>query len=156
VRKTQDRCDGKQVVLTTHSSYVLNKLGLDRLVLLHDQASMRLGNLPADTLDYFKKLSGYDTLRLVLAQRVVLVEGPSDELIVQRAYFDTHGCLPLEAGVDVINVRGLSFARFLDIAKPLGKRVSVVTDNDGREAAEVAARFAAFTDGPRSRSTSGN
>jgi putative ATP-dependent endonuclease of OLD family len=83
--------------------------------------------------------SGYDTLRVVLAKRVILVEGPSDELIVQRAYRDAHGCLPIEDGVDVINVRGLSFARFLDIAKPLGKRVGVLTDNDGREAAEVIA-----------------
>ena len=72
---------------------------------------MRLTDLPVDTLDYFKKLSGYDTLRVVLAQRLILVEGPSDELIVQRAFKDRHGVLPLEAGVDVINVRGLSFKR---------------------------------------------
>ena len=53
--------------------------------------------------------------------------------------------LPLKAGVDVINVRGLSFKRFLDIAKPLGKRVAVVTDNDGKSSDDVAARFADYT-----------
>ena len=41
-------------------------------------------------MNYFKKLPGYDTLRLVLAKRVILVEGPSDELVVQRAYRDAH------------------------------------------------------------------
>ena len=119
--------------MTTHSSFVLNKLGLDKLVLMAPPNTMRLTDLPPDTLDYFKKLSGYDTLRVVLAKRIILVEGPSDELIVQRAYKDRHGMLPLDDGVDVINVRGLSFKRFLDIAKPLGKRVDVITDNDGND-----------------------
>jgi hypothetical protein len=91
---------------------------------------MRLTDLPSETLAYFKKLSGYDTLRVVLAEWIILVEGPSDELVIQRAFKDRHSMLPLEAGVDVINVRGLSFKRFLDIAKPLGKRVDVITDKE--------------------------
>ena len=96
-----ERCEGKQVLITTHSSFVLNKLGLDKLILLTPSRGLRLTDLPADTLGYFKKLSGYDTLRIVLAERVILVEGPSDELIVQRAYRDAHGGkLPLEDNVD--------------------------------------------------------
>jgi predicted ATPase len=141
VRKICDRCAGKQLLVTTHSSYVLNKLGLDQLVLLHDQTTTRLDALPGDTPEYFKKLPGYDTLRLVLAKRVILVEGPSDELIVQRAFKAIHGMLPMEAGVDVITIRGLSFKRFLDIALPLSKTVAVVTDNDGRALAEVLDRY---------------
>jgi hypothetical protein len=43
-----------------HSSYVLNRLGLD-------------------------------TLRLVLADRIVLGEGPSDEIVFERFYRDVHG-----------------------------------------------------------------
>jgi predicted ATP-dependent endonuclease of OLD family len=54
--------------------------------------------------------------------------------------------LPLEAGVEVINVRGLSFKRFLDIAKPLGKRVEVVTDNDGADPEAVKAKYADYTE----------
>lgn len=145
VRRIADRCEGKQVLVTTHSSFVLNKLGLDRLVLLTPAAGVRLTDLPPDTLEYFKKLSGYDTLRVVLADRIILVEGPSDELIVQRAFLDHHGELPLEAGVDVINVRGLSFRRFLDIGKPLGTRIAVVTDNDGKDTSAIAAAYAAYT-----------
>jgi predicted ATP-dependent endonuclease of OLD family len=95
------------VLVTTHSSFVLNKLGLDRLVLLTPETTVRLTELPDETLEYFKKLSGYDTLRVVLAKRIILVEGPSDELIVQRAFSDKHGKLPLEADVDVIIVRAL-------------------------------------------------
>ena len=81
------------------------------------------------------KLAGYDTLRLMLSRRCILVEGPSDELIVQRAYKDKHGKLPIEDGVDVISVYGLAFTRFLEIAALLKLDVCVVTDNDGDVAA---------------------
>ncbi|NOX21666.1 MAG: AAA family ATPase [Actinobacteria bacterium] len=146
ISKIEAQCEGKQVIIATHSSFVLNKLGLDRLVLLTEKAAARITDLPADTTEYFKKLSGYDTLRLVLAKRAILVEGPSDELVVQRAYVDTHGCLPIEDGIDVINVRGLSFKRFLDLAVELGCDVSVVTDNDGKPVDDVLARYADYVD----------
>ncbi|WP_436789643.1 ATP-dependent nuclease [Yinghuangia sp. YIM S10712] len=147
VKKISDKCDGRQVLIATHSSFVLNKLGLEKLVLLSGLEGFRLDSLPPDTQDYFRKLSGYDTLRLVLARRSILVEGPSDELIVQRAYRDTHDDrMPIDDGVDVINVRGLSFARFLDIATLLTRnRVAVVTDNDGKEASEVRAKYSKYT-----------
>ncbi|PKV88199.1 ATP-dependent endonuclease [Streptomyces sp. TLI_146] len=149
IHKISTKCEGKQVFITTHSSYVLNKLGLENLVLLSAQQGFRLSSLPAGTRDYFRKLSGYDTLRVVLARRSILVEGPSDELIVQRAYRDAHGCLPAEAGVDVLNIRGLSFKRFLDIASLLEhNKVAVVTDNDHKDAAEVKARYDSFAGYP--------
>lgn len=141
LKKIIDKCDGKQIVITTHSSFVLNKLGLDKLILISNGHHARLENLPADTQNYFRKLSGYDTLRLILAKRAILVEGPSDELIVQRAYLKRHSKLPIEDGIDVINVRGLSFKRFLDIAKELNINVSVVTDNDGDYHTKVEQKY---------------
>ncbi|NIA13350.1 MAG: AAA family ATPase [Nitrospiraceae bacterium] len=132
----QRDCADRQVIVATHSAFVLNKLGIDNLRLIsRNGQTMMLTNVASDTKDYFMKLAGYDTLRLILSQRCILVEGPSDELIVQRAYKDKHGKLPLEAGVDVISVAGLAFKRFLEIAALLKLDVSVVTDNDGNVAA---------------------
>ena len=37
------------------------------------------------TFEFFKKVAGYDTLRLILCKKSILVEGDSDELVVQRA-----------------------------------------------------------------------
>jgi putative ATP-dependent endonuclease of the OLD family len=137
------RCVGKQVLVTTHSSYVLNKLGIGNLILLGPAHGVPITELPSDTVDYFRKLPGYDTLRLVLAKCAILVEGPSDELVIQRAYRDTHsGRLPIEDGIDVISVRGLQAKRFLDIAVPLGKPVVVVNDNDG----DIATIIAKYSD----------
>ncbi len=124
-------CSGKQLLISTHSSFVANKTGIDKLILLNKNKNFRINNLSDDTYKYFKKLSGYDTLRMVLANKSILVEGPSDELIVQKAYYDKYGKLPIEEGTDVISVSSLAFKRFLEIAKNLKLNTVVVTDNDG-------------------------
>lgn len=121
----------RQILITTHSSFVLNKLGVESVLLFSRTKNMTLKKLSPDTEDYFMKLPGHDTLRLILAERTILVEGPSDELIVQAAFNKKHGKMPLAAGVDVISVRSLAFKRFLEIASSMNLRVDVVTDNDG-------------------------
>ena len=119
----------KQILISTHSSFVANKLGLSNLILLKNGRTTRITGL--DSADFFQKMAGYDTLRLVLCRKAILVEGASDELVVQRAYMDLHdGHLPITDGIDVISV-GLSFLRFLEIAEKLNIATCVVTDNDG-------------------------
>lgn len=124
----------RQLLVTTHSSFVLNKLGVESVILFHRGSAITLKSLTPDTQDYFMRLPGHDTLRLILSKKSILVEGPSDELIVQAAYKKRHGKLPLEDGIDVISVNSLAFKRFLEIADKLGRAVVVVTDNDGKPA----------------------
>lgn len=120
----------KQILISTHSSFVSNKLGLEHLILLNNKKTIRLNDLSSDTKLFFEKLSGYDTLRMILCKKAILVEGDSDELVVQRAFMDANnGLLPIEKGIDVISV-GTSFLRFLEVAEKLEKNVVVVTDND--------------------------
>lgn len=125
---------GSQFLCTTHSSFVANKLGLENLVVIGSATdgipSTTLKHLPEATYSFFRRLPGFETLRLALVDKAILVEGPSDELIVQRAYQDKYGRSPLADGIDVISV-GLAFERFLSIAQLIGKKVAIVTDNDG-------------------------
>ncbi len=146
IKAVTDSCDGKQVIISTHSSYVANKLGLENLILLNDQTVTRLSELPSETFTFFKKLPGYQTLRMLLCRKAVLVEGDSDELIFQRAYMDTHGGrLPIEDGIDVISVK-LTFKRFLDIAIKINQPVAVITDNDGDYANKITKKYADYVD----------
>ena len=140
-----ERIGDKQVILTTHSSFVLNKLGVDATIMFDGRTGIRLRDLPDSTKRYFMKLPGHDTLRMVLARRTILVEGPSDELIVQKAYYQEHGKMPMEHRVEVISVNSLAFKRFLDIAVLLNLDVTVVTDNDG-DPEKIRARFAEYRD----------
>lgn len=136
IKYIKDSHGQKQVIISTHSSFVANKLGLESLILLNTDRTtnkrneIRVTALRPETKNYFEKLSGYDTLRMILCRKAILVEGPSDELVVQKAYLKLKGRLPIEDEVDVISV-GTSFLRFLEIAEKVKKPVVVVTDNDG-------------------------
>ena len=131
IKSVSENCIDKQAIISTHSSFVANKLGLDNLIFLNNLKVSRLSELSKDTFEFFKKLAGYQTLRLLLCRKAVLVEGDSDELIFQKAYMEDHnGRLPIEDGIDVISVK-LTFLRFLEIAKNIDQPVAVITDNDG-------------------------
>mgnify|MGYP005777524607 CR=1 FL=1 len=120
----------KQIFITTHSSFVANKLGLKKLILLENQKTMKFNDLSEDTQEFFMKKPGYDTLRFLLCSKAILVEGDAGELIVQRAYKDEYDKLPIEDEIDVISV-GTTFLRFLEIADKLKKETIILTDNDG-------------------------
>lgn len=131
INKIKTGNENKQIIISTHSSFVANKLGLEHLIFLHDKQTTRLDQLSSDTQNFFEKIAGYDTLRLILCKKAILVEGDSDELVIQKAYrLQNYGKLPIEDEIDVISV-GVAFKRFLEIAEKINKEVVVVTDNDG-------------------------
>lgn len=141
IKEIKDNHSNKQIIISTHSSFVANKLGLDCLILLNvdentnKREKIRLDDLESDTKKFFEKLSGYDTLRLLLCKKAILVEGDSDELIVQKAYMKQNkNNLPIQNQIDVISV-GTSFLRFLEIAEKIKKPTVVVTDNDNNSKA---------------------
>ncbi len=137
VQDIEDQRDGKQLFLTTHSSYVLNKLSIAKICLLHDSYK-RLHLLDKEVVKTLKRLPGYDTLRVALSKTVVLVEGPSDELVLKKIYRDNNkGRLPEHDGIDIIVVRGVGFKTFIEIGKEIGTAVNVLRDNDGDYANNV-------------------
>jgi predicted ATP-dependent endonuclease of OLD family len=129
--------DDQQLFVSTHSTYVLNRLGLDALHLLNRNKVSKITELKPETISYFQRLPGYDTLRLVLAKKVVLVEGPSDEIIFERVFADLFGMRPMAAGIDVVSMRGLSLSRCLELCAAINKPVAVMRDNDGIDPAEL-------------------
>ena len=146
IASIEENCEGKQIIISTHSSFVANKLGLEHLILLNNPEVARLKDLPLDTQKFFKKLPGYQTLRLLLCRKALLVEGDSDELIVQKAYMTANkGRLPIEDGIDVISVK-LTFKRFLEVAQKLKLSVAVITDNDGNYDNNITKKYKGFKD----------
>lgn len=134
----------QQLFITTHSSFVLNRLGLSSLLLVGERTAPRIPELNDDTVAYFKKLPGYDTLRLALSGKIVLVEGASDEIIFERIFMDIYERRPVELGIDVVSMGGLSAARALELCAALDKQVAVIHDNDGADIHEIHARLENF------------
>ncbi len=142
LKTIEDNNSERQVIITTHSSFVANKLGLQNLLFINEKKVSYFKEVDEDTQRYFKKLAGFETLRVILSNKSILVEGPSDELIVQKAYQKTHdNHLPIEDGIDVISVKGIQARRFIKLAKDLPMKIAVVTDNDGDYANNITERY---------------
>lgn len=131
LNKLESNNDGKQIFVTTHSAFVQNRLGLDRLWLLHHGRTSQIGELDEETINFFKKISGIDTLRFVLARKSVIVEGPSDEMVFNWAYQNKYKRSPAKDGIDVITF-GIKGKRILELAKSMNKKCAVLRDNDGK------------------------
>ncbi|ELC08861.1 hypothetical protein WCM_03571 [Escherichia coli KTE10] len=127
----------KQLFLTTHSSYVLNKLSIDKICLVQS-GYKRLHQLDPAVVKTLKRLPGYDTLRVALSRNVILVEGPSDELVLKKIYHRKHGRLPEQDGIDIIVVRGVGFDTFISVGMEIGTSINVLRDNDGAYDENVA------------------
>lgn len=66
-------------------------------------------------------------------------------MIIQRAYLDKHGVLPIENGIDVIVVDSLAFKRYCDITVLLNKKTVIATDNDGNIQENITNKYSEYT-----------
>jgi len=123
----------RQLFISTHSAYVLNRLGLSSLLLLHRGKASHIEKLDPDTVSYFQKLAGFDTLRMVLAHKLVLVEGPSDEILFERFFRDLYKESPMQLGIDVMSMHGLTLKRCLELCAAIDRQVAVLRDNDDQD-----------------------
>jgi putative ATP-dependent endonuclease of OLD family len=57
-----EKCSEKQLIITTHSNYIANKLRLDNIIFLSNKIVTYFSNIDKEDADYFYKLPGYDTL----------------------------------------------------------------------------------------------
>jgi predicted ATP-dependent endonuclease of OLD family len=123
-----------QLFITTHSSFISTRLELQNLFMMYedvDGSPLSLHDLREATAKYFMKAPVAGIIEFALSNKIILVEGPSEYMLFDKFYLSIAGNKPEKDGVNIIDVRGLSFKRYLEIARLLHSRVAVVTDNDG-------------------------
>lgn len=80
IRKIEDNLedDNTQLIVTTHNSFVANKLDLSNLILIsNDNGIIKTSKLSEENKDmfsFFTKISNYPTLRLILCKSAILVK----------------------------------------------------------------------------------
>lgn len=135
----------EQLIITTHNSFIANRLDLNNLIIINNnrgivQVSLLNNRDNKDVYNYFAKTGDYPTLRLVLCKRAILVEGPSDEMIIQYA-LKLHEKSLFGDGTELIVVGGTRFKNFIQLAKDLQKPIAIVTDNDGNTYEDVVKKY---------------
>lgn len=132
-----------QIFIATHSSLVCSSLDLRRAVVLGsvDKDPLYLKDLPSDTAEFFIKAPNSFALEFVLAPKNILVEGNAEYILFDTFYQNITGDELSGSGIGLIAIGGTSFPRYLDIAKVIGTKTAVVTDNDGNIQGSINDRY---------------
>ena len=136
-----------QLFVTTHSSMISTRLEINNLLIMHQESAkspIMLSDLSEDTARYFAKTPPASIVEYVLARKALLVEGPTEYMLMEKFYQACTGATPEEDEVHVIDVRGLSFKRYLEISKLTGSKVAVITDNDSDYQKNCIEKYAGF------------
>lgn len=135
IHSIESKCKEQQLIITTHNSLIASGLLLNNVVWISNNGNNSLSELNKATSKYFLKLENENLLRFIIANKVVLVEGPSEKLILPYLFKKSYeNEISFESeSIDIISCNGLAYKRYLEIAKVLNKKVAVLTDNDGSQ-----------------------
>lgn len=130
--------DGFQVILTTHSPNLGSKVRLKNLIICHGSQVLPMGpaytQLREPDYAFLERFLDVTKANLFFAEGVILVEGPSEELILP-ALARKIGMDLTQKGVSIVNVGSKAFLRYAKIFQRKDGRqmdipVAVVTDLD--------------------------
>jgi len=140
-----------QIFITTHNSLISTRLELKNLLILHENEESQpttLSDLTDSTAKYFMKAPPANIVEFSLSRKLILVEGPSEYMLFEKFYETVAGCKPEENDVHIMDILGLSFKRYLEIACLTGAKVVVVTDNDGNIQQHCIDKYSNYTEKP--------
>jgi predicted ATP-dependent endonuclease of OLD family len=127
-----EKAHDNQVIIATHSSLISSRLDLRKSILLNSSATSpaTLTDLTRGTAMFFAKAPNHNILELVLSEKVILVEGDAEYILMECLYERIKGNLPTDDGVHIISVGGTSFKRYMEVSKLLNIKTAVIRDND--------------------------
>ena len=126
-----------QTIISTHNPTIINKLQISNVLAFTGKKAISLSGAPANLVDYLRKRPNFDILKLLFANKVILVEGTTEEMLISTF-------LTKKAGlndVEIIAIGQRGYTNFLDIWLALNKdnpnkKIGVIRDYDNSDAAK--------------------
>ncbi len=125
-----------QIVYSTHNVEFVNKIGLDKVIVLHNGEAISLDKELNDAeRDYLSANPNTDIFKLLYSKKVILVEGLTEELLI-KSYLQTKNELN---DIKILSLHK-GFTKIIDIWKKLnvssGNKLGIVRDYDNQPKAQ--------------------
>lgn len=129
-----------QTLISSHNPNIINKLELNNVVALTGNKAVDLSSADPKLLDYLRKRPNFDILKMLFADKVILVEGPSEELLINTFLLRQSSYLN---NIEVIAVGQRGYRTFLDIWLTLNKDnpkklIGIIRDFDNSDTSKAA------------------
>ncbi|EAF0727670.1 AAA family ATPase, partial [Listeria monocytogenes] len=122
-----------QLILTTHSNMIASRLDLRNILWIGSDEAISLNKIDQEDAIFFEKADQNGILNLLLSKKVILVEGPTEYMLLPIMYEKIIGKSMEEDFITIISCNGIAYKRYLAIAESAKKKVAVITDNDGKQ-----------------------
>lgn len=130
--------DGKQIIVTTHSPFLINSCRPEQIRLLRNsrnESQVKYLNKEEDVISLFKNL-GIENMYLFFAKKIVIVEGETEEKFIPIMFDKLFGSNLYSNLIKVINAKGINnvpgFARaILELINR--ENIFTLIDNDADE-----------------------
>lgn len=109
------------IICTTHSAVVINELKTEEII---DVSGKSLKDIDSEDLNKLNIFLHPGRSELILADNVILVEGYTEELLLNNYLVNNN------FNWTVVNVGGVMFKPYIILATFLGKKVVVISDDD--------------------------
>ncbi|OEE81697.1 ATP-dependent endonuclease [Vibrio cyclitrophicus FF160] len=127
-----------QTIISTHNPTIINKLQISNVLAFTGDKAISLSDAPPKLVDYLRKRPNFDILKLLFANKVILVEGTTEEMLISTY-------LSKQAGlndIDIIAIGQRGYINFLNIWLALNKdnpnkKIGVIRDHDNSELAKA-------------------
>lgn len=141
------RSQQNQIIITTHNSLISGRLDLRKAKLLNSISENigTLADIPKETAKFFVKAPDNNILEFILSSKVILVEGDAEYMLFETLYRSEDRNVE-DDNIHIISVDGLSFKRYLDLAKILNIKVAVIRDNDGNKQKNCIDNYSEYTE----------
>lgn len=138
-KSTQNGNSLLQSILTTHSPRTINKLKLNNVIVFSGNKAVNFSDVSQNLLDYLRKRPNFDILKLLFTNRIILVEGPTEEMFINTVLNKKSDTLN---NIEVISIGQKGYRTFLDIwlklnKNDLNKKIGVIRDYDNQPKAKT-------------------
>lgn len=133
LQEISDKQKDSQIIVATHNNMIASRLNLNNVLWITDGVVKPLSGVDKNVADFFVKADDNAFLQLLLSKKVFLVEGATEFLLLPHFYKQITGNTIEEDGISVISCNGISYKKYLEIAKETDKKIAVITDNDKKQ-----------------------
>ncbi len=133
--------DNKQVIITTHSPFLINEVNPNdiKLMFLDSNNKSNVKSLTEDTEPQFLNELGITNLDLFFTNKLIIVEGESEQLFLPQFYRKIYGFPISHYFVKIVKAEGITeIPKFVRIIKNAfsNTNIFIMMDNDANENTE--------------------
>jgi predicted ATP-dependent endonuclease of OLD family len=127
-----------QTIISSHSPQVINKLEFENVIAFSGNQAVSFKEVDDKLVKYLSKRPNFDILKLLFSNRVILVEGTTEEMFINTILDLDKNIL---TNIDVISISQKGYRTFLEIWKKLNdgnaKKIGVIRDFDDQPQAKI-------------------